>query len=554
MTDQVKILRVSERENSMHSRLTLWFGFTAVVWFMVMFLVTQAGAQEPYETMKVNVNFDLNNPPPGLDLTTRQGKSEWSKLRSARNKTIGATRSKVRDVMAGKVGVNEAKVQFDGWFNAVVLPEMTLTTPDALDKLASRRKSLFDTYLRNAKSPAATLYLSQNVLLPTMSKVAIGNYHPACRVNAIVMIGRLNKSEGKRNETPPIPLIDGLNFLLTLLEDKTQPAYIHSAVMYGVMRHAEIDGQFRNSQIPAASRQKLIARMLELVKVDPSNELEYFTQRQAIRVLGSIKEAGAGGEVAAALLAKITEANASIWIKCDAVNAYSQLKFATAPSEDDVKQIVGQVAELTLRAARDEVASLTDASEHIVALAAREKVTVNAVPGPLGSGGGDPYGGDEFGADEDEGAGDEDEDPYGGGEGFGDEGGGEFGDPNAIPKYRLDLSRRRLKTVVYYMMNALGNVADPAESTPASGLTRFDWDDTSASMIEQLKISLNNFNLAAEAGLEDEFGIEVEALLKDEITKYADGLENYLAKRGGGAAAPASADAKEDEVDIFGGS
>lgn len=497
-------------------------------WLLVLFSSSNLIGQEPYETLPINENFDLDTPPAGLDLNDRDDKRAWSKLRSERNNNRKNVMNVVKAVLSGDASYAQQKAIFDRWFAEVVFPAMTSTTQEGLEELPKARRDFFNLYMRNAKSPQMVDTLSRVVAFPTLRKIAEGNYHPAARVNAIVLMGRLNSREGVRKVTPPQPLSEAFIYMLdNVLLDDTKPMYLRAATLPWIQRHVDIDAQLPQGRIPPAYRQKVIDKMIAIANEPPvpnDGGMQSFMQRQAIRVLGALREPGSSQEVANLLLTKINDDTSSIGTKCDAMVAYANLKHQ-AVSDEDMNNILARIGEVALNAARSEVDFLDEESNHLKTLLARESVTVSeTIDTTLGGPAEDDYGSD-YG--DDEGGEEEDYDDAGYGDEYGDDGSYDTGDPNALPKYKLDTARRRLKTVLYYMRNALGE-----NSQVKSGLSRFDKStDPNASLITQLKKSFDVIDKAADTTIEDEeFGIELETQLKDQITTAAKGLEALLAR------------------------
>ncbi len=139
-------------------------------------------------------------------------------------------------------GANSAAV--NDYFAKYYFPKMTGTTPESLAELGDMRKELFSRYIRatpNADSQATLTSLS----LKGATAFSRGNYHPAVRYNAALILGNLDqKTAGKgANATPPIPLPAATAALLDLLEQedfggvKVHPS-VQLGALVGLERHA----------------------------------------------------------------------------------------------------------------------------------------------------------------------------------------------------------------------------------------------------------------------------------------------------------------------------
>src|SRR5208337_282243 len=102
-------------------------------------------------------------------------------------------------------------------------------------KLADLRKELRNN-LQKAKSGEVHDDLNA-MALEYMRKLATGNYHPAVQLNAVLMIGDLNKEDVTGTGNPK-PLPEALKSLIAVVQDAKNSDAIRAAALVGILRHA----------------------------------------------------------------------------------------------------------------------------------------------------------------------------------------------------------------------------------------------------------------------------------------------------------------------------
>ncbi|MFO0263316.1 MAG: hypothetical protein ACK53V_16950, partial [Planctomycetota bacterium] len=115
---------------------------------------------------------------------------------------------------------------FDRFFQEYLFAEMTQTSDANLSSLGAKRADFLRRYLSPESNGANRTYLIEEQMLPTMKRIAEGNFHPAVRLNAVLMIGIANTSEGNSlaNESPaPNPAC--VKYLIGMLKQDQLPLY-----------------------------------------------------------------------------------------------------------------------------------------------------------------------------------------------------------------------------------------------------------------------------------------------------------------------------------------
>jgi hypothetical protein len=187
-----------------------------------------------------------------------------------------------------------------------------------------------------------------DVLSQAMLPLIRGNYHPAVRCNAMLLLGSLNSQDplfvgdAKR---PAVPLIQSLKVMLDELANPQQIDGVRAAALVGILRHVEIDRQLEN--VPGAQRrlvgnnaENLIAdAMLKLVneKQSPEGRSQAghdWMRRRAVEILGYLGSPGQGSSVLAGLDGVLTDNKAPVALRCSAAEAIGRLKL---PANANIK-------------------------------------------------------------------------------------------------------------------------------------------------------------------------------------------------------------------------
>ena len=235
--------------------------------------------------------------------------AEWqlnpddAKASKATERKIKTASSNARKALTN--GITDA-AQFNAYYTTYYFPRMTRYDPVSLGTLAESRQELLRR-LQSSRNPAAKTALN-NLLLVEMGKLITGNYHPAVRYNAMLMVGAINSREG-RSTNPvqePLPVPQAMGIMLTALEQPGQHDAVIVAAMVGVLRHVDLDRQLealqgRNGFVDVSSRQRIatIARTLVEQQAPPAGRSlagHTWIRRRALEILGSVP--GSAGPLA----------------------------------------------------------------------------------------------------------------------------------------------------------------------------------------------------------------------------------------------------------------
>jgi len=202
--------------------------------------------------------------------------------------------AEISNMWEGITKLEEAK--FDAYFTYYVFARMTQL--DKLAQLETMRMQFLNQFLlkklgtiqENEKEVAQIAYDHLVVLtLDTMQKIVNGNFHPAVRYNALLVIGRLDASRPVIPLTVPQPSSVALNFMVGQLGEVGQNDAMLLAAWVGILRHTSLDRH--NGLIDNTVKETIRAHGIQLLQqreppMGRSLAGHVWLQRRAIEVLG----------------------------------------------------------------------------------------------------------------------------------------------------------------------------------------------------------------------------------------------------------------------------
>ena len=206
-----------------------------------------------------------------------------------------------------------------------------------------------------AKSPVRERLLLE-LLLPKLVDMVKKNYHPVARVNAMLMIGRLNAEEPENlwSAEPPVPLPQAQAHLFAALGDPQLPDAVKVAALVGIKRHAELGAVTTTEQKTAAADALLALATTEAGPAGRSPAAHAWMRALAIDALGALKDPGAGGKVSNALLGIAGQAGAPFLLRCAAAGALGRLTYPEEPVIDPAV-VIRQMAQLAREVVGEEL-------------------------------------------------------------------------------------------------------------------------------------------------------------------------------------------------------
>jgi len=279
---------------------------------------------------------------------------------------VGQTRSKVAQILRAHTFAQGEKSLFDDYYLTYVLARWSLV--ENVGDLPNQRQ-LLQRDFRNAGSGAVYDHLNSLILNflailakpgPTDSDFvsdqflsalanpdavdpnmrtqignnlkfepvpAVGDCHPAVRINAMFTIGRLNATLPTRAADLPTPLPAALRqVLLPTLADPKQIDGVKVAALLGVLRHAKLGG-ITGADVAAVSSE-MLKQLSPTLPQGRSAVGHAWIRARAAEVLGELKVTGANGAVPAALAAVIAERTSPLSVRCAAAKALGRFNLA----------------------------------------------------------------------------------------------------------------------------------------------------------------------------------------------------------------------------------
>ena len=268
-------------------------------------------------------------------------------------------------VRADEVTDAERKAVEEYWTNVVAVQ---LANPANLHLFGNpnpRNPISLDNIKRDlAAAKPGILPFTNDLAFKTMSEVAAGNYHPAGRVNAMLIIGELDqqpRSQSGGMIIPAIPFAPALTQaggLIATVEDPKQHTAVRVAALVGIARHAE-------AALPAATQTALRAALVKALKEQPATAADAdgnaWLRMRAASILGGLK-GGPGPEAAKELAALVSNGNAGPVARCAAAAAVGQIAL---PADVNAAQLAGGLGSLTLDVCQRELARAVAENEPI---------------------------------------------------------------------------------------------------------------------------------------------------------------------------------------------
>jgi hypothetical protein len=180
----------------------------------------------------------------------------------------------------------------NAYFTLYVPAKMT-ELPDGVKHISPLVKECTDLLSRAQRSnrPQVAIQLMRYIY-DGMKKVAEGNYHPAARINALLVLSRIDtRPADNSTRTPPIPLPQALPILLAQYQNEANPDGVRAAALQGLHRHVMYG--FQN--ISPTDKATLMTAMTGLLQAEPpqgrSPEAHAYLQRFAVDMLEMLRPA-----------------------------------------------------------------------------------------------------------------------------------------------------------------------------------------------------------------------------------------------------------------------
>lgn len=356
-------------------------------------------------------------------------KPEWDhKVKDKKIAEVQAFERRARETLVLKVLKNQDGVSlennteaFDEYYQKYLFPRWTWVVDadetakvddakpgdaNAYNFLANERTKFFKGHLRATKIPKVHEHLV-DITFTAMQEIVVGNFHPAARYNAMLVIAELNavevKTEGKPEAFEALAkalpvLVAELEKMVTDLDARGEISPVSVAAMLGVLRHVTADtwqtaasGKRMSNDV----KKQINTACLKLVNrnAPPNEKIDSsvtWIQRRAIEILGVLGTLETDVQVAKAMDAIVGNDKAPLSLRCAAAEALGQLN---KPKESELNptDTARRLGELAVFGVKQELQRLDD--ERMRAEEKERYGTARAgAAGGGGGGGGGPGG------------------------------------------------------------------------------------------------------------------------------------------------------------------
>ena len=240
---------------------------------------------------------------------------------------------------------------FDTYYKTYALARWTWTSKQT--ELVRYRRELLIQLATTAPGPTRTRLLE--IVVPCLTAIAEGNFHPVARYNAILTIGLLNKQEPTGSDTPAVPLPEALPILLRTIKNPASPDAIKVAGLLGVLRHATLGFPTPDSRSEVLSVVLKIAG--DMTPLSSSSEGHCWMRQRAVAIIGLIGLLDSSNSVPLALAQIVSEREASFALRCAAARTLGMLDYSTA-TDLDVADLAIPLTQLAVDICQKELDSI----------------------------------------------------------------------------------------------------------------------------------------------------------------------------------------------------
>jgi hypothetical protein len=248
----------------------------------------------------------------------------------------GQWRSKILGVHQGRTPYSGDIVRdFSAYYRRFYFPMMTRTSEEDLKGLADERNRFLRDHLENSRSKEAHDVLTA-LALTELTNVVRGNFHPAVRYNAMLIISSLNDQELVRGSTPraPEPMMRALPVIREEFVRPENSDAIKLAALIGLSRHLEMENlkpQGRQAVSPDLSA-TIVADLLALTQAkDPPDGRETtgheWMRRRAVEALGYAAAKRPDPAVADALTKMLRDDSEPLALRCAVAAALGKVQY-----------------------------------------------------------------------------------------------------------------------------------------------------------------------------------------------------------------------------------
>lgn len=274
-------------------------------------------------------------------------KAEWDvrgKDKNERTAIVNLVRdraSAVGEVIAGRRSLDSFQSEFDELFNQYMFPRWTwselIDDPKQFNFLAIERKRLFANYVRKAEATSVHPHLV-DLTFNKMTEIARGNFHPASRFNAMLVIADLNSQDSasfssKSNE---IALAKALPLMISEFNDPKQIDVVRVACLLGILRHAQLDANSPEGRRAIGNDLRTQITQMALGVVNSTDrpagrsvDGQAWLQRRSLEILSNLGTLESDVTVASRIETMISDGSMPLTLRYAAAESLAQLNNPT---------------------------------------------------------------------------------------------------------------------------------------------------------------------------------------------------------------------------------
>ncbi len=225
------------------------------------------------------------------------------------------------------------------------------TQADEINSIPELRDELNEKFQMAARNP--DIMEKMNLLVGGfMRNVAVSNqFHPASRVNAVLVIGDLDDPRAPRGQSQP--WIPALTPLMQIVKDPATPDSLRVAAMIGIRRHAQLDGRAEASTLGVAEPMRALARQKE-APAGRSGEGHIWMRRLAMEVIAELGHPGPELAILRELIAIANDDEEPLEVRSAAIEATAAMPLADL--QVDYRKLAAMMGLVAIDAVRKDVA------------------------------------------------------------------------------------------------------------------------------------------------------------------------------------------------------
>ncbi len=318
--------------------------------------VGQEAFAQDFEVISIGEEYHQPTIPPKA---TRAERREIRAKISAARSLLKSDARMAHGGLEGSSDFNEERV--GNYFRRYLFAQMTQTDDQSLAQLGELRQMFVRDFL-SAKVIGDQRQFVIEYSLTEFSQIAKGNFHPAVRLNAVLLIGQINQTEPTRTQSPK-PSTEAIQFLIAMMQDESLPVYLKVGAMTGLHRNTLFDSKHSPPQIPGGLREQLASLSASIIagkfggQSEWKNEPNYCLRRRATQMLGHLR----ASQFSEQLIATFSDPNEKQWVRFDAMMSIGEMNLDPKTTDSAIEEVTEYTASVLRKEAfliQDEIAEL----------------------------------------------------------------------------------------------------------------------------------------------------------------------------------------------------